>query len=138
MKTDQEAFDELAFYTLSHASPEFIHQYAVDAFAAQTADVNTKPLKVVFAVVGLYLHCERGFTGRQAQLAHMELTHAKTRLPHFDLPDDRGRITVHEVLMELPGEARDKVIREWAVCTWAAIHESCADISDWLAVELKQ
>ena len=73
MKTDQELFDELTFYTLAHGDPAFIHQNVVDAFAAQHADESSKPIYVVFALVGLYLCVEKGFTGKQAQKAHMQL-----------------------------------------------------------------
>jgi hypothetical protein len=37
MLNEQEQYNELAFYTLAHSDPGFIHQNAVDAFAAQTA-----------------------------------------------------------------------------------------------------
>jgi hypothetical protein len=36
-----------------HRDPSFIHQYVVDAFAAQQADEQTKPMKLTFALVGL-------------------------------------------------------------------------------------
>jgi hypothetical protein len=42
-KSEQEAFYELCYYTIAHFDPIFIHQYVVDAFAAQTADKKTKP-----------------------------------------------------------------------------------------------
>ena len=51
----RELYHELSAYTLSHPDPSFIHQYVVDAFAAQTADENTKPIALTFALVGLYL-----------------------------------------------------------------------------------
>ena len=35
-------YDELAFYTLAHRSPYFIHQHIVDAFAAQYANDKNK------------------------------------------------------------------------------------------------
>ena len=70
---EQDLQDELSYYTLAHGDPEFVHQHIVDAFAAQLATPNSKPIQVVFALIGLYLHQERGFTGRQVQLAHMRL-----------------------------------------------------------------
>ena len=45
MVTDQAAYEELCYYTLAHGDPAFIHQHVVDAFAAQTADENIKPIK---------------------------------------------------------------------------------------------
>jgi hypothetical protein len=48
-RTAQEMQDELSLYTLAHRSPAFIHQHAVDTFAAQTASERTKPIALAFA-----------------------------------------------------------------------------------------
>ena len=45
--------------------PAFIHQHVMDAWAVQTADELTKPIQLTFALVGLYLHVEMAFSGRQ-------------------------------------------------------------------------
>jgi hypothetical protein len=39
----------------------------VDAFAAQSADSTTKPVAVTMALVGLYLHNDRGWDGRKCR-----------------------------------------------------------------------
>jgi len=134
--SEQEAFDELAFYTLTHPDPMFIHQYAVDAFAAQYADQDTKRIKVAFALAGLYLHHEKGYTGRQAQLAHVQLTSGKDRLPVFDLPSNRGHVTVWDVLKEEPGASRDAAIARWSESVWHAYIGSRSIVAEWLKREL--
>jgi hypothetical protein len=60
---EQEKYYELSYYTLAHDDPRFIHQHIVDAFAAQTANQDTNPIKVAFALIGLYLYLERDYTG---------------------------------------------------------------------------
>ena len=55
---EQNLYDELAFYTLAHQSPYFIHQHIADAFAAQYANDKTKLITIYFALVGLYLFVE--------------------------------------------------------------------------------
>ena len=65
MASDIDLFHELLFYTLAHPSPAFIHQHAVDAFAVQTADDSTKPIAVVFGLLGLYLHLEFGLNSKE-------------------------------------------------------------------------
>jgi len=93
------------FYTLSHPDKSyFIHQHVVDAYSAQTADENTKPIGLVFALVGLYLYLEKNYTGRQVQQAHMKLANNKKPWPKIELPKDRGAITVTDVLNAQPGE----------------------------------
>jgi hypothetical protein len=77
MKSEQELYNALACYTLSLADPEFIHQHIVDAFGAQRADEKTKPIGVVFALAGLYLYLEKNYTGRQVQLAHIQMAEVR-------------------------------------------------------------
>jgi hypothetical protein len=72
MATDlDDLYHELSCYTLAHPDPSFIHQHIVDAYTAQHARETTKPIALVFALIGLYLHVEKNFTGRQVQRFHM-------------------------------------------------------------------
>ena len=120
MPTEQDLFNELTLYTLAHPDPAFLHQHAVDAFAAQLADEHTKPIALVFGLIGLYLHLEWNYTGRQVQLAHMRMARYQKRWPSLPLPAQRGAIRVAEVLRANPGPDRDAMIHRWAACVWAA------------------
>jgi hypothetical protein len=71
--TEAGACNELQGYTLMLRDEAFIHQNVVDAWMAQHANETTKPIGLTFALIGLYLHIERGFSGRQVQRAHMTL-----------------------------------------------------------------
>ena len=116
-----EQYHELSFYTLAHPDNlYFIHQHIADAQTAQTADANTKPIGIVYALIGLYLMIEKNYTGRQVQLAHMQLSKNKKNLPPIRLPEQRGEITAQEVLKAPPGPERDAVIRDWCVSVWEA------------------
>src|SRR5690348_4591092 len=77
---DQEAYHELACYTLVHSDPAFIHQFIVDAYAAQHANAHSKPISVAFALAGLYLHLERGYSGRQVRTAAYAVSEEETAL----------------------------------------------------------
>jgi len=136
MPSDQDLYNELAFYTLAHGDPAFIHQNVVDAFAAQTAGPSTKPITIVFALIGLYLHVEKGFTGKQVQRAHMQL--AKYRRQWFmpALPLDRGAIRIQDVLAVAPGPARDAMIRKWCESAWRPWSASRRQIVDLAKGEL--
>ena len=74
-----DLYHELSYYTLAHRDPSFIHQHIVDAYTAQHANETTKPIAVVFALIGLYLHIEKNFTGRQVQRFHMKLAKVRRR-----------------------------------------------------------
>jgi hypothetical protein len=121
---EQETYDELSCYTLTHGDPEFIHQHVVDAFMAQTADQSTKPIGITFALIGLYLHLEKNYTGKQVQLAHMALASRRKDWPKFDLPKARGEIRVAEVLNQPAGVDRDAMIHAWCASVWQAYAES--------------
>jgi hypothetical protein len=100
--------------------PGFILQHVVDAFSVQTANTETKPIGVVFGLVGLYLHVERQFSGHQVQKAHMVLGRRKREWPRVYLPEHRGSITVVDVLAAAPGPDRDTAIDDWCRSVWTA------------------
>jgi len=118
------AYDELQAYTLAHGDPAFLHQHVVDAWSAQHADEQTKPIVLAFALVGLYLHLERGFSGRQVQRAHMALARRKRSWPSFTLPRERGTVTVSQVMAAPAGPERDEAIEAWCASVWAAFGDS--------------
>lgn len=123
-----DLYNELAFYTLSHPDPAFIHQHVVDAFAAQNADETSKPIAVVYALIGLYLHLEKGFTGKQVQRAHMQLAKWPNTWVKLPLPKERGAIRIQDVLAADPGQARDAIIDRWCAAVWESWQPSRAHI----------
>ena len=120
---DQDAYDELAAYTLSHGGRAFIHQHVVDASAAQRATPATKPIALAVALLGLYLHVERGFTGRQVQRAHMMLAKRSRDWPTLALPDSRGAMTARDVMAAPAGVERDRAIDAWCTAVWTAYRD---------------
>lgn len=124
MKTEQEIYDKLAYYTLSLGDEEFIHQHIVDAFGAQNADKKTKPIGICFALAGLYLYLEKDYTGRQVQLAHVQMAKKRKTWPALELPENRGEITIKDVIDIEPGKERKKMIRQWCNSVWQAYSQS--------------
>lgn len=118
--SELEAYHELTAYTLTHGNPTFIHQHVVDAFAAQRANEESKPISVAFALAGLYLYLEKRYTGREVQRAHMQMARQKREWPRFALPPDRGDVTAIEVVAVPEGAARDAAIRGWCESVWHA------------------
>ncbi len=122
--SEQRAYDELQCYTLAHGDPAFVHQYVVDAWTAQHADDRTKPIALTFALIGLYLHVERGFTGRQVQRVHMALAKRRWSWPSYVLPRGRGSMTATRVMAAPPGAGRDRAIDAWCAAVWDAYREN--------------
>jgi hypothetical protein len=130
---DRAAYDELAAYTLSHSDPRFIHQHVVDAFGAQHATDESKRIGVAFALIGLCLHLERGLSGRDVQRAHVRLARTRREWPTFDVPIERGDMTIHDVIAATPGAKRDRAIQAWCASVWQAwsrSHERVRELLD--------
>jgi hypothetical protein len=135
--SEQQAYHELCYYTLAHGDPSFIHQHVVDAFAAQSANECDKPIKLTFALVGLYFHVEKNYSGKQVQRMHMQLGRQKRPWPVFALPAHRGSINATHVLAVPAGADRDRMIHQWCACIWEAFHESRQMVVDLLAQHVK-
>ena len=121
---ERDLYHNLSYYTLTHPQPGFIHQLIVDAFGAQRATAKTKPIRLAFALIGLYLHIEKGYTGKQVQQAHTRLARSRMTWPTFTLPERRGDMTVSDVLAAPPGVERDAAIEKWCRSVWSAYRES--------------
>lgn len=117
---------ELTGQTLSLADPYFIHQLVVDAYGAQHAGTNTKSITIVYALIGLCLVVEHGFTGRQVQRVHMQIP--KQTWPHLDPPQIRATITVADVLKAQRDDEQDELIKEWVKAVW----ESWGEKWEWV------
>lgn len=116
----EEQYYELSYYTLAHSDKRFIHQHIVDAYAAQTANEQTKLIKLFFALAGLYLYLEKNYTGKEVQQAHVQMTEKPKIFPTFGLPENKGEITVVNVLDAPAGSERDDMIHQWCQSVWAA------------------
>ena len=132
MEPEVDAYHELCGYTLTHGDAEFIHQYVVDAFAAQRATPSGKPIGVTFALVGLYLHVEKQYSGRHVQRVHMQLARRKRTWPTFVLPPNRGATTAIDVMAAPAGPERDRAIHEWCVTVWEAFAANRQTVVDLL------
>ncbi|MGE5049039.1 MAG: DUF5946 family protein [Deltaproteobacteria bacterium] len=122
--------DELSFYTLGRRDAYFIHQLLVDAYAAQHATPASKPITTAFALIGLFLFAERGFTGKEVQRAHMALARRRRDWPQFEPPRSRGPLTVADVVAVPPGEGRDAMLKLWAESVWAAWGKDHARVAE--------
>jgi hypothetical protein len=130
MKDLEQAYIELSFYTLAHPDISFIHQHVADAQTAQTADKNTKPISIIFSLVGLFLYVEKNYTGKQIQQFHMNMSKNKRTWPSVVLPAKRGAINASDVLAISPGPERDNMIHKWCVSVWDAYKDSHETIKD--------
>ena len=113
---------ELTVYTLTRGDREsaFIHQLAVDTYGAQHVTADARPIGAAFALIGLYLTCERNYSGRQVQHMHMLLARRSKTWPHFAPPSRAGDMTILDVMQAPPGVERDAALRQWGQSVWEA------------------
>jgi hypothetical protein len=133
---DQDRYHTLACYSLSHPGASFIHQHVVDAYTAQHVTEKTKPIAAAFALIGLYLHVERGYSGREVQRAHMKLARKRKSWPKFELPDQLGDVTVSDVMAGPRGRLRDEAIDRWCAAVWRAWRGSREQVRALVHAEL--
>jgi hypothetical protein len=127
-----DAYDELYVYTMGRKN--FILQHVVDANIAQEAPaVNPPTIGVIFALAGLYLHVEKGFTGAQVQNAHKVMGTFKRSWPNVVWPKERGIMTAQAVMAMRAGPERDDAIHEWCKQVWAAFSANRSTLASLLA-----
>jgi hypothetical protein len=114
----RQLYDELAAFTLSLRDPDFPHQTVVDAYTAQHYGPNIKPIGICFALIGLYLTFERGYTGREAQLAHIELGKLLLKWNGFEPRTTGGAVTVKDVLGAISQDNYKVPIQNWGKSVW--------------------
>lgn len=126
MSETGDAYHELYAYTMGRPRPPFVLQHVVDAHAAQEATSGENSIRLVFGLVGLYLHLEKGYDGVQVQRAHQKLGKQKRKRtwPAITLPANRGTVTPETVMAVAPGPARDAAIDEWCASVWAEYREN--------------
>jgi hypothetical protein len=114
----RQLYDELAAVTLSLRDPDFPHQTVVDAYTAQHYGPNIKPIGICFALIGLYLTFEQGYTGREAQLAHIKLGKLHLKWNSFEPRTTCGAITVKDVLGAITEDNYIRPIENWGKSVW--------------------
>jgi hypothetical protein len=115
-----QLFSDLSCYTVAKQDAGFIHQHAVDAYAAQHAGGKTRNITVAFGLIGLYLALERGYTGKQVQRAHQQIARVQKDWPRLEPPARPACLTVMDVLSVPDGPGKDAVIRQWMTEVWAS------------------
>jgi hypothetical protein len=128
-------------YTVGKQDPEFIHQHAVDMYAAQHAGGPTRTITVAFGLIGLFLALEKGYTGKQVQLAHMRIAKARKDWPRLGPPDQPAFLTAMDVFQAGTDAEKDAMIRKWMTLvwkSWADRHERDRETTDELLTSYKK
>jgi hypothetical protein len=111
-------YGELSAYNFERGDLTFLAQLAVNAYGAQHAGDGSRPITTAFSLIGMGLVWEHAYTGRQVQLAHMQLARHSFEWPLFTPPDMTHTLTVADVMRAGAGQKRDQRIRDWSASVW--------------------
>ena len=126
-------YGRLTVYSIAHRSPEFLHQHVVDTYGAQHVSEEAPALMTAFALIGLHLWLERGYTGKQIQATHGRIARVRKNWPRFETPHRDWTMTMLNPLEAPEGPARDAAIEDWARSVWsvwAPLHGEIAALVD--------
>ncbi|MEC5146370.1 DUF5946 family protein [Chitinophaga sp. 212800010-3] len=112
----QELFNELSGRTFSFRDPDFHHQLAVDAYGAQHSGGISRGITTAYALIGLYLTLECGYTGKQVQHIHSIIAKQSWTAPA--LPVQAGTVTVQEVLKATTEDGLYAAMKKWGQSVW--------------------
>ncbi|MCW3121387.1 MAG: hypothetical protein JWQ38_879 [Flavipsychrobacter sp.] len=116
----RELYHQLSYYTLAKGDTDFIHEVIVDTYGAQHGGTGTSDMTIFFAIAGLYLHLERGKTGKQARQAHVDMAQHKCyKWPSLVPPAQKEWLTIADVIAA-DDSRKDALIEQWAASTWLA------------------
>lgn len=102
-----DLFMELTAYTQSLYDRSFPHQITVDTYGAQHAGPTSRNITTAFALIGLSLLFNWGYSGKQVQKAHMILANRFKDWPRLEPPKIKTILTVKDVVRAKDGGERD-------------------------------
>jgi hypothetical protein len=97
-----------------------LHQLTVDAYAAQHAGGSAARIGVAFALIGLSLSLDEGWSGDQVRDAHQYLGATFKDWPGFAPAAERTWMTVYDVALASSPEEHARLVQRWASEVWAA------------------
>jgi hypothetical protein len=116
-----QLYGEVAAYELAHlATLGRVHQLLVDTYGAQHAGGSASRMGVAFALIGLRLSLEEGWSGDEIQDAHRYLAAASKPWPEFAPHAHGAWMTVSDVANATSPEEHARSVHEWAASVWAA------------------
>jgi len=108
-----------------------LHQLTVDTYAAQHPGPNVPAIAVPFALVGLHLTLDEGWSGLAVRGAHGWLAEHHRSWPAFEPPDGFGALTADRVARAGSAEAHAHLVESWATATWAAWAAQHSRVRAW-------
>ena len=107
------------------------HQLTEDAYAAQHAGPGVPAIGIAFALIGLHLALDEGWSGTGIRAAHQYLAAHHNEWPHFATPSEPAALTVaHVAGSPTPAEHASRV-QSWAASVWESWSTEHQAVREW-------
>lgn len=113
-----------------------LHQLTVDTYGAQHAGGSAARIGVAFALIGLRLSLDEGWSGGEVRDAHQHLAANFRDRPEFAPPVERTWMTVYDVALATSPDEHARLVRRWAAEVWAAWEQVREDVVALLGARL--
>ncbi|MDX1500753.1 MAG: DUF5946 family protein [Thermoanaerobaculia bacterium] len=115
-----------------------VHQLTVDAYAVQHAGGPHPDKSVGVHLSGLHLALVQGIAPVKVAPLIQRIASRKPRWPHFEPPEDRGRLTVLVVAQTADPARHAERAKAWAAAVWAAWAPVHADVAAFVERHLER
>jgi hypothetical protein len=113
-----------------------LHQLTVDTYGAQHAGRSAVRIGVAFALIGLRLSLDEGWSGEEVRDAHQYLAANFKEWPEFAPPAERTWMTVYDVALATSPDEHARLVHHWAAEVWAAWEQVREDVVALLGARL--
>ena len=119
-------------HELTHA-PQLggLHQLSVDAYGAQHTGPQVPAMRTAFALIGLHLALDAGWSGNAVRAAHQYLAAQPRDWPHFATPQTRAALTIAHVARSQTPEEHATRVRAWAASVWDSWSTAHEAVREW-------
>ena len=132
-----QLYGEVAAHEAAHVAVlGRLHQLTVDTYGAQHAGGSAARIGVAFALIGLRLSLDEGWSGEEVRDAHQYLAANFREWPEFAPPAERKWMTVYDVALATSPDEHARLVLRWAAEAWAAWEHAREDVVALLRARL--
>jgi hypothetical protein len=128
----QELYMTVVGHELTHI-PKLgrLHQLTEDAYGAQHAGPRVPAIGMAFALIGLHLVLDAGWSGTAVRAAHQYLAAHYKNWPRFTAPGQPAVLTVAHVAGSPTPEVHASRVRAWAASVWESWSTEHQAVREW-------
>ena len=108
-----------------------LHQLTQDAYTGQHAGPRVPAIGIAFALIGLHLALDSGWSGNEVRAAHQYLAARHKVWPGFEPPSAPAALTVSHVAGSPTPEEHASRVRAWASSVWESWSAEHAAVQEW-------